>query len=143
MTNPKTRRKNVLRQIPVVAAILISTVCVISVEGDTRRHDRDDVTGFVGSTHEELLSSRAHKRDIFAGRLAEMKRQMEQHKTGERLLSESEFYKVEKKIKAYEEKIEYLDKNSDLRHLDRVLMREELMNEMHKARLGRQSSDEL
>ena len=130
-----------------IAFLIVSLLALVVlkhssfVKADTRRHNRDDVTGFVGSTHEELLSSRSEKRDIFADRLQEMKRQMELHHKGERLMSEQEYYKLEKKIKAHEHKVEYLDKNTDLRHLDRFLAREELMNEMHRARLSR-SGDE-
>ena len=119
-------------------------VVVVVVDAvDTRtRHTRDEVTGHVGSTHEELLSSRAEKRDIFHDRLAEMKQRIEQHNQGNELLTEQEYNKLLKKIKAYEHKVNYLDNNNDLRHLDRLLAREELMNEMHRARISR-SADEL
>jgi hypothetical protein len=126
----------------IIVVIVVSTLLIDSVLADTRRHARDEVTGYVGSTHEELLSSRAEKRDIFHERLSEMKVRMDQHMKGEKLLSETEYYKLEKKINAYEHKVDYLDKNSDLRHLDRLLIREEVMNDMHRARLSR-SADEL
>jgi len=130
------------RSITVLFVFLVSFLaCVGSVAGDTRRHKRDEVTGHVPSTHEEILAQRERKKDVFGERLEEMKRKMEDHKSGKQLLTKEEYQKMERKIKAYENKMEELTRDFDERHSSRLLAREELLNEMTRARIA--SRDEL
>jgi peptidoglycan hydrolase CwlO-like protein len=124
---------------PVFVLFLTSLASVFG--HDTRRHRRDDVTGHVPSTHEEILAHRERKKDAFSAKLEEMKQRMDDHKTQRQLLTKDEYYKLERKIKAYENKMEELNRDFDERHSRRLLAREELLNEMTRARMA--SRDEL
>lgn len=122
----------------VVVSLLGSTV---SVAADTRRHRRDEVTGHIPSTHEEILAHRERKKGHFGERLDEMKQKIENHKSGMSLLTKDEYERAQRKIKAYENKMEELNREFDERHSRRLMAREELLNEMTKARIA--SRDEL
>lgn len=107
------------------------------ITADTRRHERDGVTGHIPSTHEEVLSQRYRRKELFGDRLAEMTKKMEDHTSGAQLLTQMEFNRLERKMKAYETKVEELNGEFDQRHLNRVLTREELLNEMTRSRFAR------
>ena len=109
------------------------------VTADTRRHARDDVTGHIPSTHEEILSQRQQRKELFGDRFAEMKKKMEDHSSGSKLLTETEYNRLKRKMRAYETKIEELNREFDERHLNRVLAREELLNEMTRSRFASRS----
>ena len=122
--------------------LVLFLISLDSVVGhDTRRHRRDDMTGHIPSTHEEILSHRERRKDLFTSKLEEMKQTMDDHKTQRRLLTKDEYHKLERKIKAYENKMEELNREFDERHSSRLLAREELLNEMTRARMA--SRDEL
>jgi peptidoglycan hydrolase CwlO-like protein len=125
---------------PLVAISLLAPFARI-VTADTRRHQRDEVTGHIPSTHEEIVAHRERKKDHFVGKLDEMKLQIENHKSGRLLLTKDEFERAQRKIRAYENKMEELNREFDERHSRRLMAREELLNEMTRARFA--SRDEL
>ena len=104
------------------------------VAADTRHHRRDDVTGHIPSTHEEIVSRRQEHSDLFTSRLDEVNIQLDSHTSGGRLLTETEYNKLERKKKAYEGKLEELNREFDERHSKRILQREELLNDRAKTR---------
>ncbi len=107
------------------------------VGADTRLHRRDEVTGHIPSTHEEIVSRREEHHEVFSSRLADVNRKLEQHSSGEQLLTESEFNRLNRKKKAFENKLEELGREFDERHSSRMIYREELLNEMTKSRISR------
>jgi hypothetical protein len=113
------------------------------VSADTRHHRRDDVTGHIPSTHEEIVSRRQEHSDLFTSRLDEVNIQLDSHTSGERLLTETQYYKLERKKKAYEGKLEELNREFDERHSRRVLQREEILNDRTKTRIERATNGEL
>jgi peptidoglycan hydrolase CwlO-like protein len=121
----------------VVVLLCFLLFAIVVVVADTRRHVRDEVTGHIPSTHEEILSTRQQHKELFSERLAEMKKKFEDHINGTKLLTRAEYQKIERKIKAYESKVEDLSREFDERHLNRVLAREEILNEMTRSRFAR------
>ena len=122
------------------SALIISIVFVLSplfIAGDTRRHRRDEETGHIPSTHDEIVSRREEHHDLFSSRLVEVNAKLDLHMSGEELLTEVEFNRLNRKKKAYENKLEELSREFDERHSGRIMGREELLNEMTKARIGR------
>ncbi|MGK3744775.1 MAG: hypothetical protein ACI8RD_005525 [Bacillariaceae sp.] len=113
------------------------------VSADTRHHRRDDVTGHIPSTHEEIVSRRQEHSDLFTSRLDEVNIQLDSHTSGERLLTETQYYKLERKKKAYEGKLEELNREFDERHSRRILQREEILNDRTKTRIERATNGEL
>lgn len=131
-----------------------------SVHGSVRHLERDELTGHVGSTREEILARRERRKKEFTQKLEELREQLKAGFDSERL---------RKKIKAYEHKLEYLNKEVDdrvsilkricvlnlngkdpdflrklLQHIQRLLDREEILNDVHRERiLKRSMSDEL
>lgn len=122
-------------------ALVALLLLISSVLADTRRHRRDDVTGHVPSTHEEILAHRDRKKDLFGGKLEEMQQKMNDHKNGINLMNKDDYERTERKIKAYENKLEELNREFDERHSRRIMAREELLNEMTRSRMA--SRDEL
>ena len=113
------------------------------VSADTRHHRRDDVTGHIPSTHEEIVSRRQEHSDLFTSRLDEVNIQLDSHTSGERMLTETQYYKLERKKKAYEGKLEELNREFDERHSRRILQREEILNDRTKTRIERATNGEL
>lgn len=126
---------------PPTSYIYLGLVLLLSFDylavADTRVHRRDEVTGHIPSTHEEILSRREEHHDIFSSRLQEIARQLDLHESGERLLTENEYNRFNRKKKAFENKLEELSRVFDERHSRRIMDREELLNEMTKARIKR------
>ena len=112
------------------------------ITADTRHHRRDDVTGHIPSTHEEIISRRRDHHDLFSFRLEDVTSKLDLHSSGERLLTELEYNRLTRKRNAYETKLEELGRGFDERHSKRIMFREELLNDMTKARIGR-SHEEL
>ncbi|KAG7362811.1 hypothetical protein IV203_026171 [Nitzschia inconspicua] len=125
-------------QLLLVVSLLAS---IASVSADTRKHRRDEVTGHVPSTHEEILAHRERKKIHFGGKLEELKKQIEDHMSGKSLLTKDEYERAQRKIRAFENKLEELNREFDERHSRRLIAREELLNEMTRARFA--SRDEL
>mmetsp|Transcript_17043 Transcript_17043/g.42598 ORF Transcript_17043/g.42598 Transcript_17043/m.42598 type:complete len:133 (+) Transcript_17043:114-512(+) len=119
-----------------IAFLLFNLQCSL-VAADTRLHRRDDVTGHIPSTHEEIVSRREEHHDVFSTRLADVNRKLDQHSSGEQLLTEPEFNRLNRKKKAFESKLEELGREFDERHSSRIIWREELLNDMTKSRIGR------
>lgn len=110
------------------------------VTASVRHLQRDEVTGHVGSTREELLAKRELRKTEFSRKLEELHQQWEDHETGRRRLKEGfETQRLQKKIKAYENKLEHLNQEIDDRHIQRLLEREEIMNEVHRDRIQKRS----
>lgn len=85
-----------------------------SVQANTR-YEVDEVTGYVESTREEILSTRKLRKKQFTDLLAGYEAQLEAHNSGEELLTEKQYQKVVGKIKAYKHKLEELDLDADPR----------------------------
>lgn len=119
ITKPRTR-PTLLRSLFIIVVIVLSACWVIPAHAavntrtvGTRHLERDEVTGHVGSTREELLSRREQRKSQFGDKLDALKAQMEMHESGTVVLTEYEVQKIQKKIKAYENKLEYLNQEVD------------------------------
>ena len=66
--------------------------------------------------------------------LDEAKGTMEDHTAGRRMLEEKEFETLERKINAYERKLETMQGEMDEKEVDRVMQREKLRYERDAAR---------
>ena len=87
---------------------------VSPLSASVRHLQRDEVTGHVGSTREELLAKRELRKTEFSRKLEELHQQWEDHETGRRRLKEGfETQRLQKKIKAYENKLEHLNQEID------------------------------
>jgi len=130
----------------VLGSLLFDTVAVALVRvglplaaaaDDTRRHRRDEVTGHIPSTHQEILARRDEHHGIFWSRLEDVEARLALHDSGERPLTEPEFHRLHRKKRAYRGKLEELGRRFDERHSGRILQREELLNDRTRARIGR------
>ena len=129
------------RSLPVSFLVLMALLFLTSVTADTRRHSRDDVTGHIPSTHEEILSHRERKKEMFGEKLLELQKKMHDHKNEINLMNKLDYERTERKIKAYQHKLEELNREFDERHSRRLMAREELLNDMTRSRMA--SRDEL
>ena len=99
---------------PLTALVLLLLTFIVSVNGSVRHLERDDITGHIGSTREEVLAKRERRKKEFSGKLEELKRQLDNHNSGKVPLKEGfETERLKKKIKAYEQKLEYLNQEVD------------------------------
>jgi hypothetical protein len=98
-----------------VLFVSLSVLFVLSIPASAsiRHLERDEMTGHIASTREEILATRERRKEQFGGRYEEMKQQMEEHTTGRRLLHETEFDRLERKMVAYERKLEHLHTEID------------------------------
>ena len=119
----------------VIIALVLVTFQGSFVAGDTRLHRRDEVTGHIPSTHEEIVSRREEHHEVFSSRLDEVNMKLDNHFSGVQLLTEAEFNRLNRKKKAFESKLEELGREFDERHSRRIMDREELLNDMTKARI--------
>jgi len=85
-----------------------------SVQANTR-YEMDEVTGYIESTREEILSTRKLRKQQFGEKLARFEAQLEDHNSGEVLLTEMDYNRVLQKIKAYKHKLKELDLDADPR----------------------------
>ncbi|KAL3945227.1 MAG: hypothetical protein SGBAC_000700 [Bacillariaceae sp.] len=127
---------------------LFLILCILVLFGAVNansRYEVDEVTGYIESTREEILSTRKLRKQQFADLLAGYETQLEEHNSGEVLLTEKQYNKVLQKIKAYKHKLEELGLDADPRFVDRIVAREAHLNEVTRARILRRSSggDEL
>mmetsp|Transcript_25367 Transcript_25367/g.53479 ORF Transcript_25367/g.53479 Transcript_25367/m.53479 type:complete len:156 (+) Transcript_25367:216-683(+) len=130
----------------VLGSLLFDTVAVALVRvglplaaaaDDTRRHRRDEVTGHIPSTHQEILARRDEHHGIFSSRLDNVEMRLALHDSGKRLLTEPKYHQLHQKKRAYQGKLEELGRRFDERHSGRILQREELLNDRTRARIGR------
>eukprot|EP00532_Pseudo-nitzschia_australis_P018913 CAMPEP_0168295466 /NCGR_PEP_ID=MMETSP0142_2-20121227/12087_1 /TAXON_ID=44445 /ORGANISM="Pseudo-nitzschia australis, Strain 10249 10 AB" /LENGTH=117 /DNA_ID=CAMNT_0008244147 /DNA_START=58 /DNA_END=408 /DNA_ORIENTATION=- len=75
---------------------------------DTRRHRRDEVTGHIPSTHQEILTRRDEHHGIFSSRLDNVEMRLALHDSGKRLLTEPKYHQLHQKRRAYQGKLEEL-----------------------------------
>lgn len=118
-----------------IITLLLANTQFSLVAGDTRLHRRDELTGHIPSTHEEIVSRREEHHDVFSSRLEEVNEKIDLHSSGEKLLTEAEYNRLNRKKKAYETKLEELGREFDLRHSSRMMYREELLNDMTRSRI--------
>ncbi|CAJ1950780.1 unnamed protein product [Cylindrotheca closterium] len=125
--------------------LLLSLLFLIGTVHGNTRYETDELTGHVESSREEILSTRKLRKQQFADLLAGYETQLEDHNSGETLLTEKQYNKVLHKIKAYKHKLQELDLDADPRFVDRIVAREAHLNEVTRARILRRSSgaDEL
>ncbi len=96
--------------------LAVSFLVVISVNGSTRRLERDEMTGHVSSTREEMLSRRERRKTEFSRKLQQLQQQWDDHISGKVPLKQGfETERLQKKIKAYETKLEHLNQEIDER----------------------------
>ena len=89
------------------------SVLVVSVNASVRHLERDDITGHLGSTREEVLARRESRKQEFAAKLDQLKQQLDDHESGRFLLQGFETERLKKKVKAYENKLQYLNEEVD------------------------------
>ena len=94
--------------------LLILAFLISSTNASVRHLERDDITGHLGSTREEILAKREHRKAEFSSRLQQLKKQWDDHVSGKVPLKEGfETERLKKKIKAYEKKLEHLNQEID------------------------------
>jgi hypothetical protein len=86
---------------------------VSTANASVNRLQRDEVTGHVPSTREEVLARRERRKDEFGGRFDEYKTQLDDHKSGRRRLQEADADRLQRKVKSYERKLEQLHQEFD------------------------------
>jgi len=86
------------------------------------------------SQKEEIKANRAKRREQLSKLLDEARESMEDHTSGRRLLEDKELHTLERKIDAYERKLETMQGEMDEREVERVLQREKLRYERDAAR---------
>lgn len=94
-----------------ILLILIILSVTWTVDASTRHLERDELTGHIGSTREEILVKRERRKGQFGGKLEELYKQMEAHTSGEVPLPPASVARLEKKIKAYEHKLNYYEES--------------------------------
>ena len=123
-----------------IATFLLFLFFIINTVNSTAsRSQQDEMTGHIPSTREEVLARRERRKSEFGGRYEEYKAQLEDHESGRRRLNDVEVGRLERKLRAYERKLDQLHEEVDERHIDRLLQREEILNEMHRGRISRRS----
>ena len=80
------------------------------------------------------MANRAKRREQLEKLLIEAKESMEDHTSGRRLLDDTDVTVLERKIDAYERKLETMTGEMDDREVERVLQREKLRYERDAAR---------
>jgi len=105
---------------------------------------RDSSSGFeMSSTREEILATRAKRKEQLEGLLLETKQQLTDHNSGKRLLDAKDLAGVQKKIHVYERKLETMEGDMDEREVERILKREELRFQRDEERRRRREREEL
>ena len=99
----------------------------------------------IKSQKEEIVANRAKRREQLEKLLVEAKASRDDHTEGRKLMEETEFTALERKINAYERKLETMSGDMDDREVERVLHREKLRYERDAARRDerRQRASEL
>jgi hypothetical protein len=98
----------------------------------------DDREGFgYKSTREEILATRDSRRERLVSMIRDLDVQLEDHSSGRRRLYDADASKLEKRARAYKMKLEMLQGDLDDRDVDRILAREEIQAEIHRARRSR------
>lgn len=88
----------------------------------------------LGTSKEEIVANRAKRRIQLEAILNEAKGDLAEHTEGRKLLEEKDFTALERKISAYERKLETMQGEMDDREVERVLQREKLRYERDAAR---------
>jgi len=84
---------------------------------------------------EEVLASRQRRREQLEKMLGELSQQVEDHKSGRRLLDAEEKTMLDKKIDIFQRKLETMQGDLDDREIERILKREEIQKERVQERL--------
>lgn len=96
------------------SVILLLSLVASPAFASVRHLERDEVTGHIGSTREEILAKRERRKTDFSKKLQELKQTWDDHESGRRRLTEGfETQRLQKKIKAYETKLEHLNAEID------------------------------
>jgi hypothetical protein len=90
--------------------LVVLSCCSLFASANTRHLERDEMTGHLSSSAEELLATRERRKQEFTRRLEEYKLQKEHHEQGHRRLTDFEVERLDRKVRAYENKLEYLNK---------------------------------
>ncbi|CAB9526246.1 expressed unknown protein [Seminavis robusta] len=87
-----------------------------------------------GSTREEIIANRERRKEHLQKLLEEARETKDNHVSGRKLLSEEELTAVDRKINAFERKMETMQGEMDEREIERVLQREQLRAERDEKR---------
>lgn len=83
------------------------------------------------------MASRKRRSEQLEQLLAEVKQRLADHKSGDRLLTDEEKTKMEKKAEIFQRKLDTMKEMPDERELERMLKREQLIKERAKERQAR------
>jgi predicted TIM-barrel fold metal-dependent hydrolase len=115
-----------------VTLMLLSWSSTVLAVAAADREQPDEWLGAVAPTsRDELLAQRGRRRTAFAGRVEDLRAQLHNTPSDEAL---------HRKLQAYEKKLESLNAPMDARRVDRMMAREEMLQEVHGARKLRQAS---
>jgi predicted TIM-barrel fold metal-dependent hydrolase len=116
-----------------VSLLLLLTLMMLSLSSTlAAAREPDDLFGDVAPTsRDELLAQRERRRTAFAGRVEDLRAQLHSAPSDQHL---------QRKLQAYEKKLESLNAPMDARRVDRMMAREEMLKEVHGARKLRQAS---
>jgi peptidoglycan hydrolase CwlO-like protein len=98
---------------PLLFFLLLSLL--LSSTSASTRYEEDELTGHVASTREEILSTRQLRKKQFGDMLAGHQAQLDAHNSGEQLLTEKDYNRVNQKVKSYTHKLKELDLDEDPR----------------------------
>ena len=88
-------------------------MALVTLASASSRYQRDEMTGHIASTREEILARRERRKDHFGEKFEEYKQQLDDHHSGRRLLAGGDLNYIQKKVKAYETKLKQLHKEID------------------------------
>jgi hypothetical protein len=92
---------------------------------------------------EEILASRAQRRQQLEVLLEQANKQLEAHKSGRKVLGNDDLKALEQKIHVYDRKLKTMEGEMDEREVDRILKREELRFQRDEERRTRREREEL
>jgi hypothetical protein len=128
-----------VRLLMITILILVSlSNLLVTAEAGRSGSSWDDREGFgYKSTREEILATRDSRRERLVSMIRDMDVQLEDHSSGRRRLYDADASKLEKRARAYKMKLEMLQGDLDDRDVDRILAREDIRAEIHRARRSR------
>ena len=106
-----------LKAVFILGALILIIATLNGVDASVRRLERDDVTGHVGSTREEVLATRERRKAEIRQRLESLYGELEEY-TNAGYSTE----KLKKKVMAYEAKLEHLNAPFDDRVSSHLLL---------------------
>ncbi|CAB9526248.1 expressed unknown protein [Seminavis robusta] len=108
-------------------------IALLAIVGSVVAKEFSHSTGF-GTTKEEIIANRERRKEQLKKLLDEVRETKDNHDSGRKLLSDEELTVVDRKISAYERKLETMQGEMDEREVEKVMQREKLRYERDEQR---------